>query len=201
MQLIPKIRTPVTAIQAKDDISIKRGDWLLILPGDTIEQMTDEEVRLNFVVPEEVDVTPREPPRRLRPNRQPDTPLMRRAREASARATGQRVTRAEPHAFNIDGVTVGAQTVRVVEALYAAAQGRPMPMIMRDVAPFLHFNDVPQASARLGDAKKRGLLIQGERDGGTKEYTVTELGVRVVEKFADEARVYVTRTRARETAS
>lgn len=197
MQLVPKLRTPVTAIRVTEDLLIKAGNWLIIFPGDVLGQMSDDEVKANFIIPDDDPpmVVPREPPRRSFA-KAPSGPLMQRAREASAQTYGKRVVKTAMHGFQFNGVSLGAQMIRVLDVLFTAAGRTVAPLTTTTLRNRAHENDRNQVSTRLGEAEEKGLVTTSFTADGVKEYTLTPRGLDVVDRFGEAARPYAVRHQA-----
>lgn len=169
-RLVPRAVAPKLAIRLRKEIIAEKGDWLLIMPDDSIETMPHTVVQHLYSIN---DTSPTKP--------------------AGGRS---HVVRVAPKSLiaTINGkrVMVGAQLVRVL----AAAAQHKSHFISSDIdTSGMSPADADQISGRLTDASRLGLVIRTDRIGGGpgKSWSLTNEGREIVRQLGEQAQNFITR--------
>ncbi len=173
MKLTPKIKAPVTAVRLREGLVAERGSWLIINDDDTVQVLSDEQVRAVFNVGAVTDGGAR--------HRVPTV------------SNGRRVN-GSVQVDLLSGVklTIGAQSIRILEALAKQPGGEIRSDSLDLIRRTLGERDQTQVTGRLHDAEVKKLVIKETIAGMTNRYTwrLTNEGRAIAQTYAAEASRY-----------
>lgn len=163
-----KVGNPTVAIKLHNEVLGVPGQWLLIMPDETVQVLDDAEVKAAYRIHSEPSPVP-SPPKK---------------------PAAQRASRTKSPSYHVTlagkDIRLGGQLGRVLVALAKRTNGTGSGRRSSDLRAAMDVDDCSQITARLSDARNRGLVAaarSAEQYDRSFEWSLTDDGREIVRQI------------------
>lgn len=157
----PRITSKPRGILIKQDVTIKRGEWLVVHEDDRIEVLTSEEMRRNYTM-----------------------------EQIAPKPSSQKWGAQRGGSYSLNGHRATAQQIRTMTAMTEVEmETGQASMTSADIKRLVIKRDANQVSARLTELVNRGLVTKARRGDDRNVWSLTEAGREIEKKLGDNVKV------------